>query len=601
MINKWKDRYHRLSLAKKFSFASIAIITIAMFVFILTIQFFFEKEVLRITSDGYKQKFDVASENSQKILEDADKITKVLLTDEVVQDWFLMDSEDSAKLLKQKLQVEKKLDYLDALYPDKHYSSISVFNAQGDMVNSNRIRSVASVYKNFFEIIKNYNDYENGQGWLDLYQLKIDGYNQKGISCLRYYRDYSSGKIMGYIMVEYGSPLLLSNFNHIKYGRSGSYLISDREGNIKIKNDENGKECISSEAFFQWALKEQENGKVFEVNGERCLVTADVIPRLDWIMIGITPVWELTLQGRNLIKILYLVGLGAVLLCTWISYRLAHSVTRPLTKLAQTMKRFGKGDLSVSVPVVYQDEIGMLSKEFNKMAGKIQILVDQVYREQREKRKSELAALQAQINPHFLYNTLNSVSSLIKMDCLDEAFTMIHAIGMFYRTSLSDGKTLIPIDQEITNIENYIQIQKFRYGSKIEYEIEMDSKIKKEWIVKLTLQPLVENSIYHGVKEMREKGRIVIKGWKEENLIYIEVSDNGVGIPTERMAHILEGSSNGKRYSYGLYNINQRLQLHFGKEYGLRVQSQEGKGTKITVKIPVSIERGRHNEGIYCG
>lgn len=601
MIKVWKEKYHRLSLAKKFSFISILTIVISMFVFTVTIQFFFEKSVLKITSDGYKQKFDVASENSQKILGDADKITKVLLTDDVIQNWFLMDSEDSAKLLKLKLQVEKKLDYLDALYPDKQYSSISVFNSRGDMVNSNRIRSVSSIYKNFFKVIKDYDDYENGQGWLDLYQLKIPEYDQKGISCLRYYRDYTSGKIKGYIMIEYRSPLLLSNFNHMKYGKTGSYLISDRNGNMKIKNDENRKEYIGKEPFFKWAVKEQENGKVFEINGERCLVTADVIPRLDWIMMGITPVQELTLQGEKLIKILYLVGLLAVLLCTWISYRLAHSVTRPLTKLAETMERFGKGDLSVSVPVTYQDEIGMLSEEFNKMAGKIQLLVDQVYREQKEKRKSELAALQAQINPHFLYNTLNSVSSLIKMDCPDEAFIMIHAIGMFYRTSLSDGKTLIPIEQEIINIENYIQIQKFRYGSKIEYEIEMDTQIKKEWIVKLTLQPLVENSIYHGVKEMREKGRIEIKGWKEENLIYIEVSDNGVGIPTERMAHILEGSNNGKRYSYGLYNINQRLQLHFGKEYGLKIQSQEGKGTKITVKIPVGTERGGHNEGIYCG
>ena len=145
--------------------------------------------------------------------------------------------------------------------------------------------------------------------------------------------------------------------------------------------------------------------------------------------------------------ILYLVGLIAILFCTYFSFRTAHSVTRPLTELADTMERFGKGELTANVPVIYKDEIGMLSEEFNKMAQQIRELVNQVYREQKEKRKSELAALQAQINPHFLYNTLNSVSSLIRTGCQEEAFTMIHAIGMFYRTSLSDGKTLIPVEQ----------------------------------------------------------------------------------------------------------------------------------------------------------
>lgn len=159
------------------------------------------------------------------------------------------------------------------------------------------------------------------------------------------------------------------------------------------------------------------------------------------------------------------------------------------------MSSFGKGNLSVKVPVLYMDEIGTLSEAFNKMAEKIRQLIEQVYQEQKAKRKLELAALQAQINPHFLYNTLNSVSSLIQMECLDDAFVMIQSIGTFYRTSLSDGKTLISIQQEMINIENYIKIQEFRYGNKIIYKTDIEEEILKEWIVKLTLQPLVENAI----------------------------------------------------------------------------------------------------------
>lgn len=305
MLKKIKDKYHSLSLAKKFSFTSIMIIVLSIFILTVVVQFFFEKSVLEITGEGYRQKFDVASENSQKILEDGEKISKVLLTDKSIQEWFLENGTDEAKRLRQKLQVEQRLDYLDALYPEDQYSSISVFDEQGDMVNSNRIRSKASVYRQFFDIIK---EKQGKNRWLDLYELNVPGYQETGIAFLRYFRDYATGKIKGYIIAEYRSPLLISNFTHVKYGETGSYLITDQKGNVKIENNEDSKKMIEKESYFQWALTEPQGGKVFQVDGQRCLVTTDMIPKLDWMMIGITPVDELTKQGKNIVRILYVVG-----------------------------------------------------------------------------------------------------------------------------------------------------------------------------------------------------------------------------------------------------------------------------------------------------
>lgn len=592
-----KEKYHDLSLAKKFSLFSIILIVSSIMIFTVVIRWYFEKSVLDITSEGYQQKFDIASESSQDILNDAEKISKVLLTDDSIQNWFLNKSEDVAKNLNLRMQAERRLDYLDALYPDRQYSSISVYDSSGNMVNTNTIRAKSGVYQQFFDIIR---ESAEKKRWIDLYQLEIPGYEETGIAYIRYFRDYSSGKIMGYIMIEYRSELLMENFTHIKYGENGSYMIADQEGNVKIENDQASTRDIRQEAFFQWAQSEPGKGKVFRIHEDRYLITTDTIPKLGWIMLGITPVAELTSRVGTMSGILYLIGFIAILFCTYFSFRTAHSVTRPLTELAVTMERFGKGELSANVPVVYKDEIGMLSEEFNKMAQQIRELVNQVYQEQKEKRKSELAALQAQINPHFLYNTLSSVSALIRSDCQEEAFTMIHAIGMFYRTSLSDGKTLIPIEQELTNIENYIQIQKFRYGDKIEYYIDVSAEIRNEWIAKLTLQPLVENSIYHGIKEKRGKGRIEIRGWKEADSVYLSVSDNGVGIPAEKLEHLLDDGKDGKRYSYGLYNIQQRLQLYFGKEYGITIKSSPEKGTKTTIRIPSGYEKEEQNESIYC-
>ena len=582
-----RKKYHELSLAKKFSLTSIGFFFLTILVLTVLIQFLYEKSVLNITSESYKEKFEIVSDNSQSILENSGKIAKVILTDEAIQNWFLQDSEESADQLKYKIQVEKRLDYLDALYPDKQYSSISVFDSYGHMVNSNSIRSEASKYEQFFNIIKeNYN-----VKWLDLYEVSLGDYEKNGIGYIRYYRDYDAGLIKGYVLIEYQSPLLINNFAHIRYGETGSYLIADTDGNKKIENDQDVSGNISEEEYFQWAEDNKKGGKVFRIDGKRYLVTASVIPTLDWLMIGLTPVNELTKAGKAMTQIIYVVGIIAALISTFFSLRVSRSVTKPLIYLTDTMKKFGKGDLSVRVPVLYEDEIGILSEEFNKMSEQIRQLVDQVYREQRAKRKSELAALQAQINPHFLYNTLNSVSSLIKMNCPDEAFIMIQAIGTFYRTSLSDGKTLIPLEQEITNIENYIKIQKVRYGNKIEYEIDIENEILQEWIVKLTLQPLVENSIYHGIKEMRGKGIIRIKGWKEKNKVFIQVSDNGLGIPEEKLEELFSKDYREKGSAFGLFNIQQRLQIYFGKEYGLTVESKLSQGTKATVCIPVDFKR----------
>ena len=558
-----RKKYHELSLAKKFSLTSIGFFFLTILVLTVLIQFLYEKSVLNITSESYKEKFEIVSDNSQSILENSGKIAKVILTDEAIQNWFLQDSEESADQLKYKMQVEKRLDYLDALYPDKQYSSISVFDSYGHMVNSNSIRSEASKYEQFFNIIKeNYN-----VKWLDLYEVSLGDYEKNGIG-------------------------------YIRYGETGSYLIADTDGNKKIENDQDVSGNISEEEYFQWAEDNKKGGKVFRIDGKRYLVTASVIPTLDWLMIGLTPVNELTKAGKAMTQIIYVVGIIAALISTFFSLRVSHSVTKPLIYLTDTMKKFGKGDLSVRVPVLYEDEIGILSEEFNKMSEQIRQLVDQVYREQRAKRKSELAALQAQINPHFLYNTLNSVSSLIKMNCPDEAFIMIQAIGTFYRTSLSDGKTLIPLEQEITNIENYIKIQKVRYGNKIEYEIDIENEILQEWIVKLTLQPLIENSIYHGIKEMRGKGIIRIKGWKEKNKVFIQVSDNGLGIPEEKLEELFSKDYREKGSAFGLFNIQQRLQIYFGKEYGLTVESKLSQGTKATVCIPVDFKR---EEDRKCG
>lgn len=399
---------------------------------------------------------------------------------------------------------------------------------------------------------------------------------------------------MGYIMVEYLSDILIENFSPLQYGEKGKYIIADYDGNVKILTGEDENGLISEESFFEYSLN-NESGQTAVIDGEKYLVTSSNIGTLQWTMIGLTPVSSLTEKSETMIKIIYMIGLCAILINSVINVLTARSITKPLSELADNMKKLGTGKLHVSVPVRSDDEIGMLAGEFNKMTEQIQNLLTQVYEEQQAKRRFELSALQAQINPHFLYNTINSVCSLITMERSEDANTMIRAIGKFYRTALSNGKSVIPIADEVSNIENYIQIQSMRHGDKIQYDIDIDENIMDKYIVKLTLQPLIENSIYHGVNELTVLGRIKVSGRIEEDNIILKVKDNGVGIPEEVRQGLLSQSDSQRDNSFGLYNVHQRIQIYFGKEYGLKIQSKVGQGTTAIVKIPLVYKEREHD------
>ncbi len=577
-------RYSRMSLAGKFSILNIALISFIMVSFLVFLKFFFEKSVLEIVSNEYVQKFEIVSDNCTEILSDAGRISKILFTNEDIEAWFLdSGSSDYAQRLKQKMRVESHLDYLEALYPKQQFSSISIYSADGEMVNSNGIRSVSGRYQQLYEDIR---EYPKEPGWLDLYEKKEDGYPDGGIAYVRPYRDYSSGQIRGYILIEYKSDLLSKNFTPLRYEDAGQYLVADLEGKVKIFSDEDLGGDVSGEAFFEWAKGGGKSGSTFLYRGEKHLITASRIDRLDWMMIGVTPVSILMEQGKAMFTLVYVLGICVMAAGAVLTLCLAHSVTRPLSELAHTMKSLGKGELDVSVTVHGEDEIGMLSAEFNQMAGRIRHLIGQVYEEQQAKQKFEFAVLQAQINPHFLYNTLSSVSALIKMQKTEEAFRMIRSIGKFYRTALSNGKNLISLREEVQNVESYLQIQAVRYGEKITYRIDCDEEILDTVIVKLTLQPIVENAIYHGIKNVPHKGFIRIRGCRRGEDVLIEVKDNGIGMDPEKTGEILDTRGEGKEASFGLYNIQQRLRLYFGESYGVTVSGNYGEGTVVTVCIP---------------
>ncbi len=580
--------YKNMPIAQKLSLSSALIITIVIVLLTSLIRVSFENTVLDVAIDGYTQRFETVSDNCKNLFEDAKQLSNILLIDENVQSFFDMpDNLNYQQKIQLEFQVEKQLDYIDAIRNINQFSSISIITIDGRVVNTNNIRTVRSEYH---EIVNDLLKDTLTEQWVDLFPLSPTNSNLNSIVFTRPYFDFITGQVKGYIIIEYNSEILKSNFSQIKLGDAGDYIVIDNYGNIKLSSISD--KSIQGEIVDKLNQDDGITDINIMIKDEKYLVVADHVDTINWIMLGTIPVKSLTQKGNIIIKLIYLFGALSIITASLVINRMTMRVVSKLAKLAQCMKAFGNGQLNTLVTVESNDEVGLLSHAFNNMSSRINHLIKRVYDEQRDKRKFEFTALQAQINPHFLYNVLNSVCSLISMKKTDDALVMVRAIGNFYRTALHQGKTIIPIRSEIENIKSYINIQSMRYGNKIEYDINIDNSILDYYIIKFTLQPLVENAIYHGIKQRRGKGDIKIFGSIIEDTINISVQDNGVGIENSKLESLLKHCNKNDNKSFGINSIDQRLKLYFGPEYGLEIFSDTNIGTSVIVSLPKSSGSG---------
>lgn len=296
---------------------------------------------------------------------------------------------------------------------------------------------------------------------------------------------------------------------------------------------------------------------------------------------------EITSQIEYIIIALMLLFIVVVMfILTYVS-KVTESITSPLTKLAGRVEDITQGDFEPKEPVEAQQvEIQTLSDGFEGMVGQLNTLIQENKRAERRKRHAELELLQAQINPHFLYNTLDTIIWLIESDKKKESINMVSALSDFFRFCLSRGKDIISLQEEEKHVLSYLAIQKTRYQDRMDYEVNIPESLYQYAVPKLTLQPLVENSIYHGIKLQREKGQIRVEAVDLDTKIELIVKDNGAGMSEERLQEMRSAIENGEKVGFGLRTVHERMQLLFGEEYGLSISSTEGVGTTITVVIP---------------
>lgn len=286
------------------------------------------------------------------------------------------------------------------------------------------------------------------------------------------------------------------------------------------------------------------------------------------------------------------------LLIVFCSMRISRRITDPVLELSEKAEQFGNNDYSGKPVETEITELKTLDQNFDKMADRIEALMDKQIKDQKSLHRAELELLQAQINPHFLYNTLDSIVILAESEREEDVVNMVTSLSTFFRNSLSNGKDIIPLRAELAQATSYLEIQQIRYSDIMTYNISVPEDMLDITVPKLILQPIIENALYHGIKNRRGRGTIDITGEKDPDNILLKVKDNGAGMSPEQLEELQNGIYQEHHNGLGLKNVFQRIQLYCGEDYGLTFKSTQGEGTEVTISLPAEGVAGIQEEEI---
>lgn len=409
------------------------------------------------------------------------------------------------------------------------------------------------------------------------------GYPVFGVG--RAIKDLDTGKVLGIMLIEIRGDILTKELDSVKFGKSGfTYLVNEDNKYMYHPNPEfYGK--ASRYSLFTHAGK-------YEVEEHHTLILHEILDN-GWHVNGIVSVDELTADSIEIRNLTVWILLGSVLCAIVMGFFVSYRMGRPLINLSKLMKRSEEGDLTVRSEIVGKNEIGQLGRSFNKMIQQIDLLFVQIGEEEEQKIRAEIQALRYQINPHFLYNTLNSIRWMAKLNKNDEVVNAISTLVQLLEASLQRNGAFAELGDELNLLEKYMVIQQYRYDNKIRLNIVCPTDLRHIEIPKMLLQPIVENAIFHGIAPKDDVGSIEIRVVDQWDDVIVLISDDGIGIGKEKLGVLLNGQAETitkGMTSIGLRHVHQTLQLHYGKQYGVTVSSCEQAGT--TVQLTFSKQKG---------
>ena len=380
-------------------------------------------------------------------------------------------------------------------------------------------------------------------------------------------------------------------FSNVNLGNGGYVYLTNDSGDIIWHPKQNE---IYSGRFNEdnkYAATLKDGITVENLRGKNITLNVRTIGYTGWKLVGVTPSAALGIDGIKFRFFVLFVADLFLFLLAMINAFISDKISNPIKRLDGSVREIESGNLDVEIVPSGSYEVEHLGKSIKNMLGRIKVLMSDLVAEHNAKRKSEFDTLQSQINPHFLYNTLDIIVWMIENENSDKAVNIVTALAKFFRISLSKGKNIITVKDEVEHVRNYLMIQNMRFKNRFEYSIDVDEKVLSYSSLKLMLQPLVENAIYHGMEFMDGDGEIDVKVFKEDDSLYFTITDNGLGMSEDMVETLLSKDfvPSKKGSGIGVKNVNERIKLYFGSEYGLKVESEPDEGTKITIHLPAVV------------
>ncbi len=411
--------------------------------------------------------------------------------------------------------------------------------------------------------------------------------------------DIRSGSCLGILTFDIKESLFYDSYHSVSDEENECFLLIDSAGTIISSENRDELQTTASPEILgllegmgkpEQKTQYKSGGKIpQETTAEHMLLLSSETENGDYLVVYMMRYYRIYKEALNLALFLLIIGILVLAAGVLLSSRLAQSIVGPVIRLADYADEAGKGNFDLPVPVHSGDEIGFLAERFGVMNHNIKELTTRIYNEQTQKKEYELKMLQAQINPHFLYNCLDNISSLITDQKNETATAMVSHLGRYYRAILSKGRNIITIREELELIRAYLEIQLIRIPDLFTYEITVDEDILDFKILKMILQPIVENSVIHGFAGFKSSGRIKIEGTLENQTVCILISDNGKGIPEGSRSSIFAPAPTAIPKHFGLKNIQERIRLKHGEKYGISIKSEQGQGTQIEVRFPKTL------------
>lgn len=523
-------------------------------------------------------------------------ITYFIAANEDVQHFLEQDNTESNVDTFTEYDISRYLRNFTTLSPE--VAGLLVVNKQGDYISNELYASSVkdltqeSWYqeavdnKGIFKIIGK----PKGRSITSLVNYK----NDEVVSVVRAVVDPFTEEVQGVILIDLKVRVIAETVKDIRLGKTGYLMvINDQNQNIYNPNDP-----LIDSIPPQW-IEENVSGTFSkEIDSKKLQFIYQKSPFANWTTIGVFPAEETIFEIREIRFYLVVFVFILMLFGIPVSYFLSTSISKPITQLMHFMRKVEGGNLDVRYTDKRYDEIGLLGRSFNKMLVRMEDLMLVTKRHERQKREAEFRSLQANINPHFLYNTLDTIQWMARKQKATDVAEVVESLAKLFRIGLSKGRDKITLGEEIEHIESYLMIQKMRYQEKLNYMIDVDKSNRSRYVLKFILQPIIENAIYHGIKERRGAGYITVTVQEKEGQLLIVIKDDGVGMSKVKLKELRQALNEAisrtenqeeirDKKGYGMLNVQARILLTFGEGYGIYMDSKESAGTRVEILLPI--------------